>query len=347
MCCIGAVVSTLGNIICGTDASFIWRVPIGTSITYYLMFLCHMEDDVGGLSAGAFSAIFVQLTLFEYKPLMRYSNTKWINTFVVRLLSVFTGCVSSFIVNSFFDILYYKFFFKTKIRHFSNNITLYLHDFVNEPENYFLEYKYQLLNDLIIDINYAIDEINFVFFKLKSVIHYLGSIEELENYKNLVYAYLRLLNHLSFLGYQKEIMNDNEIEIVKKVVKQCIMKLYSHQYHMKEVNFLEKVGYFEGNDYNSNSTLKRSKSKNKNKKNKNNKKSKKDITSTNLNSEGSSSNNNENNSLINIEEINLNIINNEHNEENIPESLRIPLKAIITKTDTIISNLNHCKIFID
>jgi len=55
------------------------------------MFLCHMEDDVGGLSAGAFSAIFVQLTLFEYKPLMRYSNTKWINTFVVRLLSVFTG----------------------------------------------------------------------------------------------------------------------------------------------------------------------------------------------------------------------------------------------------------------
>jgi len=211
----------------------------------------------------------------------------------------------------------------------------------------FYWYKYQLLNDLIIDINYAIDEINFVFFKLKSVIHYLGSIEELENYKNLVYAYLRLLNHLSFLGYQKEIMNDNEIEIVKKVVKQCIMKLYSHQYHMKEVNFLEKVGYFEGNDYNSNSTLKRSKSKNKNKKNKNNKKSKKDITSTNLNSEGSSSNNNENNSLINIEEINLNIINNEHNEENIPESLRIPLKAIITKTDTIISNLNHCKIFID
>jgi len=58
------------------------------------MFLCHMEDDVGGLSAGAFSAIFVQLTLFEYKPLIDHTDKKWLHTFVVRLLSVFTGIQS-------------------------------------------------------------------------------------------------------------------------------------------------------------------------------------------------------------------------------------------------------------
>lgn len=352
MCCIGAIVSTLGNIICGEDAIFIWRVPLGTAITYYLMFLCHMEDDVGGLSAGAFSAIFVQLTLFQYNPLIKYTGKKWLHTFVVRLLSVFTGCVSSFIVNSFFDIIYYKFFFKTKLQHFSNNVTLYLHEFINEPENYLLESKYQLLNDLIVDINFAIDEINFVFFKGKSFIHYINRTEELENYKNLIYAYLRLLNHLSFLGYQKEIMNEEEIETVKKVVKQCIMKLYSHQFHMREVNFLEKIGYIELNNQskskNKNKTSKTTteitdeKQNSKNIKNKNNKKIKAKTSDLALNSDGQSCN-----ELINIEEINLNIINNEHNEENIPESLRIPLTAILKKTNTIIEALDHCKILKD
>ncbi|KAL6612538.1 hypothetical protein U3516DRAFT_901525, partial [Neocallimastix sp. 'constans'] len=58
--------------------------------------------------------------------------------------------------------------------------------------------------------------------------------------------YLRFLNHLSFLGYQIEIMNDDEIKKYKKkkVVKQCIIKLDSHQYHRKEVVFSIKIGYF-------------------------------------------------------------------------------------------------------
>lgn len=215
-----------------------------------------------------------------------------------------------------------------------------------------MESKYQLLNDLIVDINFAIDEINFVFFKGKSFIHYINRTEELENYKNLIYAYLRLLNHLSFLGYQKEIMNEEEIETVKKVVKQCIMKLYSHQFHMREVNFLEKIGYIELNNQskskNKNKTSKTTteitdeKQNSKNIKNKNNKKIKAKTSDLALNSDGQSCN-----ELINIEEINLNIINNEHNEENIPESLRIPLTAILKKTNTIIEALDHCKILKD
>ena len=208
------------------------------------------------------------------------------------------------------------------------------------------------------DINYAIEEINFVIFKGKSFIHYIYRTEELENYKELIYAYLRLLNHLSFLGYQKEIMNDEEIETVKKVVKQCIMKLYSHQFHMREINFLEKIGYIELNNINN-----QSKGKNKNKtknskitseitdeiksnnsiKNVNKKAKTSDIS---LNSDPEQ-NEQITDKLINIEEINMNIINNEHNEENLPESLRIPLTAILQKTKTIISALDHCKILKD
>jgi len=60
-------------------------------LLFLRMFLCHMEDDVGGLSAGAFSAIFVQLVLYEYSPLVGHTDKKWLHTFIVRLLSVFTG----------------------------------------------------------------------------------------------------------------------------------------------------------------------------------------------------------------------------------------------------------------
>ena len=224
-------------------------------------------------------------------------------------------------------------------------MTLSLHEFINEPENYYLEYKYQLLNELIVDINYAIEEINYFVFKGKSIIYYTNSTNVLEHYRELVYTYLKLLNHLSFLGYQKEVMNEEELGYVKKIVKQCVMKLYAHQFNICEPNFLEKVGYTEGD---------------------NNKKMNKkcsDTTSVDRNPlikariDRDNSNfqesdqfnfaqsiNGDQSTSINIEQINMNVVNNEHEENNIPESLRIPLSAIIYRTDKIIKSLDDCKI---
>ncbi|ORX58602.1 hypothetical protein BCR36DRAFT_366821 [Piromyces finnis] len=300
-----------------------------------------MEDDVGGLSAGAFSAIFVQLTLFEYNPLVEYTDKKWLHTFVVRLLSVFTGCVSSFIINSVFDIVYYKLFFKAKLKHFSNSITMCLHDFINEPENYFLELKYQLLNDIIVDINYAINEINFSIFKGNSFIHYTNSEADLKNYKNLVYSYLRLLNHLSFLGYQKETLSEEEIKTVKRVVKQCIMKLYSNQFHIKETSILQKIGYFESEECinigkNSNNNID------------NDKEINDTSSSSRLNqfiiNEDTNDKECNNNIIVNIGENNTHVFNNEYNEENIQETLKIPLTSIIRITNKIIISLDKFSI---
>jgi len=364
MCCIGAIVSTLFNIICGTDTIFFWRVPLGTAITYYIMLLCRMEDDIGGLSAGAFSAIFVQLTLFEYTPLIDHTDKKWLHTFVVRLLSVFTGCVSSFIVNCIFDVVYYKFFFKTKILHFSNHITLLLHEYINEPRSQFLESRYQILNGFITDINHAIGEINYFIFKGKSFVHLFYRAEDLENYKNLLYAYLGLLNNFTFLGYQKDIMNEKEIETVRRVVKRCIMKLYSHQFHIGDVSTLEKIGFTDSNDFSKNrdskSTGEITDELKKNNNNHNNignsiiktantktsdialnmdGQNYSDLIDSALNSEGQSRN-----TLFYEEEENLNIINNGPNKENIPESLRIPLTNVIKKTDIIVDALDHYKI---
>ena len=94
----------------------------------------------------------------------------------------------------------------------------------------------------------------FFYFKLKSVFHYVSSTKNYKIIKKLLYAlsqaavlvcqyitlnsyicyshngrwyslcvskffhlpYLRFLNHLSFLGYQIEIMNDDEIKKYKK-----------------------------------------------------------------------------------------------------------------------------------
>ncbi|OUM66137.1 hypothetical protein PIROE2DRAFT_6764, partial [Piromyces sp. E2] len=241
------------------------------------------------------------------------------------------------------------------LRHFSNDLTVILHEFINEPENYLLEFKYQLLNDLIIDINYAIEEINFFIFKGKSFVYYTNSAKDLTNYKDLVYAYLRLLNHLSFLGYQKDIMNEDEIETVIKVVKLCIKKLYSYQFNINNNDNFVKNGNTEcenngknniennnnnGGDNNSNNNISKVRSKREDS----------DISTSPIANQfdlyqyTNDYENESSKSIINIEEINMNIINKERNEINIPESLRIPLTAIINKTDTIISALDHCHI---
>ena len=227
-----------------------------------------------------------------------------------------------------------------------------------------MESKYSIINDLITDINHAISEINYFIFKGKSFVHLFYRAEDLENYKNLLYAYLSLLNNFTFLGYQKEIMNEEEVETVKKVVKQCIMKLYSYQFHVYDMNTLEKIGFNDSNSIcktkdkgnkltgeitdelqNNNDSIRDSIIKTANTGisdvalNIDGYGSSSELIGVALNSEGQSRN-----ELINIEDMDMNSFNTAPNGENIPESLRIPLTNIIKKTDIIIDALDHYKI---
>lgn len=273
------------------------------------MFLCHMEDDGGGLSAGAFSAIFVQLVIYEYEPLLEITQKKWLLTFVVRLL----------------------------------------YEFVNEPENYELESIYQLLNNIIIDINFAIDEINFFCFLKKKYFYPFNAVKSFKRFKNVIYLYLRLLNHFSFLGYQQSTMIKEEKRSVKKVVKKCVIKLNYYQLKKTKDNLSSGELYEINNYIFNNVNINNGETESQNLQN--NKISSNIFTSEPCSIQSSVDSTINFKGLNNVELQNMSKIfeveedaNGNENEE-IPESLRIPLYNIEHVTEAIIQSLERCNIY--
>lgn len=210
---VGSAIGILCSIIFGLS-TFLDRLPVAMFVTMYFLYLMGFQNNIGMITSGQFSSLFVQIVPIWWDDLhLNESNHHiWLSTFTVRVVALTTGAVCATLVNVIVSGPFFNRIIVYRMK-FLNQITFqFLHPLVQDPYNPGIRSQFSMLLTSLYDVDSARQDIVSGKFINEELVN---------NSKSRALCLARLVSLVEFIGVEAihKTLSADDVQVLGNLIQ--------------------------------------------------------------------------------------------------------------------------------